>query len=1048
MEQHRFPRRSASHGMLRSSYSSHGSLGAGLPPIRPLHKPLRSVNENSVLLHSPGALESMLKTTTETGDIGVFTIKPVRPSPLRPRDTLSEAGRPYPKPRRSVDNLCRQNPSVRPPSHRDTTSEVFSVYRSDSLKSGTSTLTPNSTDDFGQRSYSITTCGSRHLSHHRSTNTLQSQASGGSHLQRPRSPFPYPTRLKRPGVRPASPAITESGEIDYSRMVEIDRISYRTIHGHFNYAYPPMSRRPHPLGLRADVNRSTPSLAPPGPPPSFHGPPRPPSIRTYSPSSMASWNPPFHGEFDSASARTFSLTSVTNMYRRMPPVLRTGQSFPVETPPRYYDYTEDFENKPPRLASLTQAHLPPRVRYHHPVMIREDDDHLTPRHLAAVFGEGDSAFFDCESQVIDDQDVLPVLAAFPDQSQGRIEPSERPASHRRPSSALSQNSTLDLEASRICGKNTRGSDIDLLPSQVGRDSIDTFNPSLDIESRDVPLAYNYATYHANATSKTKTTSPERHVQVLGGRPLTIRSEQGVILRDDTNYETSGRETPESCQSHTETEPDGSHSSNEHDQSLEIVNSEVQEAREDREASLQDKLQHNVVSLDCVEGHAPKTRLNSLSSEQEKSPSRVKPTVESDEMAEKEADQRRENGNSETGYNPQFPRHRRNHAVLRISTTNLPRRDNEGHPHITPTCSTVPLMSPKPISPARQLKVKNSIPKLMKALPPLPGALGYDLLSTTTDVPEEDEFAEILVPFRFHGPNEPLQPNNLPPANLAPATSEVTSDPQGDGPKFRLKIRTNGCSETSQADDNTVQSENMSDSRPDGELGERNVMGRNQNKLKVRSPRRPKLSSSHYSTIRHNPNAEMPRIVTDLVRQKPKDLFSTPSKSQLVLLRKRRKPLSQLVYPQATTISSTSVPVPVEERAESASYPSPSTTSTDNTELPTLNGGTLMSSIPPHGLIKRLSNLRLLLSSSATLPPQAPAAGSLRIQKVTANVLTSADSDMKSSLKTMESQTTEVNQRSLGQRIRARVSRWVKGAKTGMRGQAKKRQHQREGAEKT
>jgi hypothetical protein len=225
MEQHHFPRRSASHGTLRSSYSSHSGLGAGHPPLRPLHKPLRCVNENSVLLHSPGALESMLKTTTETGDIGVFSIKPVPPSPLS-RGTLSDLSHPHPRARRSVDDLYRRNLAMRSSLNRDTTSEVFSLYGSDSLKSGTGTLSPHPVDNPGQRSYSMTTCGSRHLSHYKSTNTLQSQASGGSLLQRPRSPFPYPTRLKRPGIRPASPAITENGLVDYSRMVEIDRVSY------------------------------------------------------------------------------------------------------------------------------------------------------------------------------------------------------------------------------------------------------------------------------------------------------------------------------------------------------------------------------------------------------------------------------------------------------------------------------------------------------------------------------------------------------------------------------------------------------------------------------------------------------------------------------------------------------------------------------------------------------------------------------------------------------------------------------------------------------
>jgi hypothetical protein len=386
-------------------------------------------------------------------------------------------------------------------------------------------------------------------------------------------------------------------------------------------------------------------------------------------------------------------------------------------------------------------------------------------------------------------------------------------------------------------------------------------------------------------------------------------------------------------------------------------------------------------------------------------------------------------------------------VLRISTTTLPRKDNEGHPHITPTCSTVPLMSPKPISPARQLKVKNSIPQFMKALPPLPVALGYDLPSTTTDVPEEDEFAEILVPFKFRGPSEPFQLNRLPPTNLAPMTDEGTPSPQRDGPKFRLKIRTNGCSETSHTDENVVQLERLPDTETIDEFGEKNIRSRNQNKLKVRSPRRSRLSS-YCSTIRHYPSAEMPQIVTDLVRQKPNDLFSMPLKPETTLLQKRRKPLSQLVYPQAVATSNASDPVLLDKRIGSASYPVPSNTSTENNETPTISRDTLISSMAPHGLLKRLSNLRGLLSSSSPLAPRVPATGSLRIRKGPTNAITSEDYNVRNSLKTSVSPGTEVTQRRLGQRIRARLSRWVRGAKTGMRKCAKKRNHQEEGLEPT
>ena len=229
MEHHRFPRRSISHGTLRGGYAYHGRPSPSPGPshhVRPLHKPLRSVNENSSLLPSPGALESMLKTTTETGDIGIFSIKPITSS--RRRGTFSDMGqslRPQPRPRRSVDELYGHYHRNRYPGNRDTTSELLSMYTCDSQRSFPSNLSLTSTEEPGLRSFSMSTHGSRGLPHHSSTTTLQSQGSGSSQLQRPRSPFPYPTRLKRPGVRPVSPALTDTGLVDYSRMVEIDRIS-------------------------------------------------------------------------------------------------------------------------------------------------------------------------------------------------------------------------------------------------------------------------------------------------------------------------------------------------------------------------------------------------------------------------------------------------------------------------------------------------------------------------------------------------------------------------------------------------------------------------------------------------------------------------------------------------------------------------------------------------------------------------------------------------------------------------------------------------------
>ncbi|KAI1310344.1 hypothetical protein F5Y03DRAFT_403375 [Xylaria venustula] len=1051
MEQHRIPRRSASHGTLRSSYSSNGSSSLGPPPFRPLHKPLRSVNENSVLLHSPGALESMLKTTTETGDIGIFTIRPIPPSPLVPRETLSDFGHPYPRPRRSVDNLYRQTPAVRPPSHRDTISEVFSVYGSDSLKSGTSTLSPNSTDDTGQRSYSMTTCGSRHLSHHRSTNTLQSQASGNSHLQRPRSPFPYPTRLKRPGVRPASPAITENGRIDYSRMVEINRISYRTVHGHFKHAYSPMVRRPPPLGMRADINRSTPSLAPPGPPPNFHGPPRPPSLRAHSPASMASWNPPFHERFDSISTRTSSLTSVTNIYRRMPPTFKAGQSYPVQPPPRYYDYTEEFEDKDSQFSSLAQnleSTRPQTGRNPRPTGLREEDDHLATGHLAAVFGEGDSAFYDCESQLVDEQGALPVLETIRSRNQSRAETAARPTSRPRSDSAPSQNITIEFDDSVLDDRNARGSDIDLLPSQIGRESIDTFNPNLDLESRDIPQSYKCVTYHSTTTPKTQTKSPERHVEVLGGRAPTIHSEQGVILRDDTHHETPGNKTPGSCYPPAETNNDEPYSANEGEEPVRIdlgsqgPRGTCAELVGDKptQTSLSPGRMKNL--LPRLDPHGVAGLANSLDTD----------TVpETEDTMKDDTGMKSEKNNPEASKPKEFRRHRRNHAALRISTTNLPREDNEGYPHITPTCSTAPIISPKPISPARHLKVKNSIPKLMKALPPLPGALGYNLPSTTTDLVEEDDFAEILIPFSFHRSNECFQLDQSQPADPVSIRNKgVIPVQQKDGPKFKLRIKTASSSETLEPSSRlpptrkkASRSDRLSDPETSDELGDHHMRNPNRNKMKVRSPQRSRLSSSHCSTVRRNPCIDTSRIITEIIRQKPQDLFAGSFKSDAVLLRKRRKPLSHLIYPQGAITCNVSDSTSSDQRVGSASCRMPSTASVYTSEMPAMDREVLVSSIPPRGLLKRLSNLRTLLSASTASESRVKSPGSLRIRKVAVNPFSKADSDIKSA-KTPESPATESSQRKVKQRIRTRLSRWVRGARTAMRRCAKtkhKRQKQ-------
>lgn len=176
------------------------------------------------------AVHSMLKTTTETGDIGTFSIKPTRgqrPPPqqpsrqqLRPRIYGHGYGDLIQLP--SPERYRNQDDRRRLPSYnRGTTpSEVVSLYETASQKSSVSSRVQEEPE---YRSYSMihTSRSSYTLSNHKSYASLRSQPD--PQLQRPRSPFPYPARLKRPGFRPSSPVLTD-GAIDYSRRAEIERI--------------------------------------------------------------------------------------------------------------------------------------------------------------------------------------------------------------------------------------------------------------------------------------------------------------------------------------------------------------------------------------------------------------------------------------------------------------------------------------------------------------------------------------------------------------------------------------------------------------------------------------------------------------------------------------------------------------------------------------------------------------------------------------------------------------------------------------------------------
>ncbi|KAF5630844.1 hypothetical protein F52700_7063 [Fusarium sp. NRRL 52700] len=316
--------RSASQASLHSAYQSHERCST-TPRLRSPSQPrlpFQSLNDTSALLRSTGPLESMLKTTTETGDLGIYSINSGLPSntsrPPRARvghKRLKRPARPY---HDEVKDGPIRDDRRSLPSYQDTTSEIILLYGSPGV--------PNPS--------------SRRVPSFKSSGTLHSQQSNNGH-QRPRSPFPYPTRLRRPGVRPSSPAVTDNGLIDHRRMVEIYRSSHRmnySSHTHRGYR---KHRRYPPLSLRPEFSRSMSSLPPRSSSAPYYGsranPSRRPSGAGYPPSKSPylQYMPGDH------SVRSASLTSIVDMYHGRTPddvtqPLRSPSSF-------YYDYTEEFD---------------------------------------------------------------------------------------------------------------------------------------------------------------------------------------------------------------------------------------------------------------------------------------------------------------------------------------------------------------------------------------------------------------------------------------------------------------------------------------------------------------------------------------------------------------------------------------------------------------------------------------------------------------------------------------------------------------------------------
>ncbi|KAK2612452.1 hypothetical protein QQS21_001556 [Conoideocrella luteorostrata] len=624
--------RSTSNGSLHNTYTAYGSH---IPPsssiprgqVSTQRRPLRNVSQNSILPPSPGPLLSMLKTTTEMGNVGAFPLQHQQ-SPgtslayhRGPRPDLVAATPPRYN-HKKCENFYYTDDHRPLRSYRDTTSEIISLYGYDNQPIYVAPGSPIM-DDNSHRSYSITTNGSRHLPSQKSSGNLQSHSSGGG-LQRPRSPFPYPTRLKRPGVRPSSPAVANNGSVDYSRMVELDRVSQRTIHGSYKSNSSNWPRRPPPLSLRSEFNRSTaslPSRVSPGP--YYHGSG---SHRSRTPSSSQS-GASRYGRFEQQARipadrgeRSPSLTSIVGMYRRPSTTKASGP--PTQMISQfYYDYSEDFD-KPTAAVHANKQQPTTQV-------VPSHDDLGTDNGGHGPIAQAGSANIAHENEPI--VKALQISASSKPLEEKRLEPTSDnvQASVRKEGDTHLKN----LLASRRLSRSAPPS------SQQGEACKD----------------------------------PDEKQEISLSEKSASKSELCLLSKTLGNKLAVNR-----------------------------LSKEV-DAQTDQDATR------------CTFGQTIPDFASIFSSFDLLAKS---PCFKATENITKQPDDTNDANSIHSVHHLGHLRHRRNMAAMRISTSDL--SDESG---FIVDCSSqgqqLNILSPEPISPARGLKVKNSIPQLMKALPPLP-----------------------------------------------------------------------------------------------------------------------------------------------------------------------------------------------------------------------------------------------------------------------------------------------------------------------------------------
>lgn len=653
---------------------------------------------------------------------------------------------------------------------------------------------------------------------------------------------------------------------------------------HWGQRTAPGSFRPFPSRgprLRAETNNQIPLFPGHAQLPLRHNEARVTSARTLSAASHRSWRSVSpRCVYNSPSPRASSLTSVVNMYQRMPPTLLVAHSGPQAHLPQYYDYTEDFENS--RFCSTTPAQpiAPVPTRIHgvqRAMVLREGSE----ERLASGIGEESDFGADDTDSKYDGHETGPLRVCSTTGSDAQ----RTGMSTRHKSFARCKSTHVPSNPSQ----NDRGAgcnDIDFLPSQVSRVSTDEMDSSLDTTSGDTVARIHHQDQHWIASFEPRTMPSGGKVQLQRFPNPVIRIEQAPDTdtvsrggRDGDRYDANGasgifplagtRNTPVARCSPSEPTHDNTSTADEvggricktgqpatvdSDTTDELLKEGLGPILETSEL----KLSSFVVKTGDTVGH-----------------SSIHVSPKSDQAAKRAS---RAASDTKCGYR----RHKRHNAALNICRDQVPDDTKDISLRLASTSSGPPLVAPQPTSPAMQLRIKNSIPKLMKALPALPVA--GETRSGRKKLPSEDEdcFSEVLQPL---GQRHLTNPTLLRSESIAIA-SEKQAPEENPGVQKKLRrirlrskeagSRSPHAAMTTPRDETLPHTKQHRTPSPDGGLKTHATLPLESNHEK--EPLKAKnCTFLAPETVRWHPGACGSPVVAALAAKPPQDLFTSANR---------------------------------------------------------------------------------------------------------------------------------------------------------------------------